>query len=307
ELSNFEVKSPVSLLLAHLYYKHNETNEGSFKDIINECCDIVDASLIPSCSNVTKIKFKVGECQESIKKVRINYLNCFNDKNLPLLVDCSYIPVTYSLGLMIQIYIATAYIIEFFYLFILIKNKRSIILSGFEFLISIVLSSVILLSSVLFWIGKYSKFKCILKIWSVIIGVTGFICSYSIKSYVIMAIYNNKKLTKAPKSYECYILYSVIFIVQIILLIIWSFTQNGVVMKQHYLENVGNYELETCSNGNSYILSAMFIVDFGLMVISIVMAYQGRKIPAEFNYSKKILITSLISGLMVLNYEIKLK
>jgi len=32
----------------------------------------------------------------------------------------------------------------------------------------------------------------------------------------------------------------------------------------------------------------MFFVDFTLLIISIIMAYQGRNIPAEFNYSKKI-------------------
>ena len=120
-MSNFEVKAPISLLLAHLYYKHNTTNEGSFKDIINECCDIVDKSLIPSCSNVTKIKFKIGDCKESIRKVPFEYLNCENDIGLPLDAECSYIPVTYSLGLIIQIYIATAYIIEFFCFFIILK------------------------------------------------------------------------------------------------------------------------------------------------------------------------------------------
>ncbi|OUM70027.1 hypothetical protein PIROE2DRAFT_1976 [Piromyces sp. E2] len=183
ELSSVEVRSPFSLFLAHLYYKHNTTNEGSFKDIINECCDIIDKELMPSCSNVTKIKFRVGECVESSKKIYIEYINCINDVDLSKDIDCSYLPVTYSLGLIIQIYVTMAYIIDF-----------------------------------------------------------------------------------------------LLYIVQITLLIIWSFTQKGVIMKRYYLDNIGDYELEDCSTGNEYILSSMFIIDFGLLVISIIVAFNGRKI-----------------------------
>lgn len=91
-----------------------------------------------------------------------------------------------------------------------------------------------------------------------------------------MSVYHNKRLTTTGKSYECYIFYSIVLIIQIILLIIWSFTQNGVVMKQYYIEEIGNYELGECSIGNEYILTAMFVVDFALLVISIIMAYHGR-------------------------------
>jgi len=52
EMDELMLKAPLSLFFAHLYYKHNTTNEGSFEDIINETCDIIDNALIPNCKRM---------------------------------------------------------------------------------------------------------------------------------------------------------------------------------------------------------------------------------------------------------------
>jgi len=112
DINEFEDKTPVSILLAHLYYKHNKTSEFTFKDIVNECCDMIDDIFLQSCSDITKIKIDISECNESNQELKISYINCKNDI-FPINVECPYIPyknykgvgiiITIAVGLLIQI------------------------------------------------------------------------------------------------------------------------------------------------------------------------------------------------------------
>ncbi|OUM70031.1 hypothetical protein PIROE2DRAFT_1980, partial [Piromyces sp. E2] len=101
EINEFEKKSPLSILLAHLYYKHNNTNEGSFNDIINECCDIIDNILIPKCKNINNIKFLIEPCDEVNNKAKVQYINCnsVNQTEYDSHVKCSYIPYKHYKGI----------------------------------------------------------------------------------------------------------------------------------------------------------------------------------------------------------------
>ncbi|ORY86449.1 hypothetical protein LY90DRAFT_663100 [Neocallimastix californiae] len=301
EINAFELKSPISLLLAHLYYKHNETNEGTFESIINECCDIIDDTLLPRCKGYNKIKFKLGECNEQTELRNITYLNCkiTDNDGLQRNIECPYISSKNIKGLFLTILSLIAIIIEIFIIIIVIKfkNEKCIMLSGFEFLLFLILSSLILDISVYFWVGSAVKYKCILKIWTMIIGITGLISSYSIKSEIIISIYNNKKLTQSNYKMRTYLLYVFIFIFQLILLTWWTFKHDGVTEKESYIKNVGSYKYNTCSIGNENILTLIFLIDYTLLVISIIMSYRGRNIPSEFNYSKKIFFTSLLTAL----------
>ncbi|OUM58788.1 hypothetical protein PIROE2DRAFT_15870, partial [Piromyces sp. E2] len=96
EINAFEMKSPISLFLSHLYYKHNTTNEGSFKDIINECCNIIDDSFIPYCKNNSNIIISLDKCDSQNLKRKIIYLNCKmgNEIKFPNDINCNYIPFT---------------------------------------------------------------------------------------------------------------------------------------------------------------------------------------------------------------------
>ncbi|KAL6594215.1 hypothetical protein LY90DRAFT_225877 [Neocallimastix californiae] len=76
EMDNVISKSPISLLFAHLYYKHNTTNEGSFERIVNECCDIIDNALIPYCQDIKDIKFSFNKCFNNNLTMPIVYSNC---------------------------------------------------------------------------------------------------------------------------------------------------------------------------------------------------------------------------------------
>jgi len=306
EINAFELKSPISLLLAHLYYKHNDTNEGSFESIINECCDIIDDALLPRCKGHTKIKFKLGECNEQNELRDITYLNCklTDNDDLQRELECPYISSKNFKGLFLTIISLIAIIIEIFIIVIVIKfrNEKCILLSGFEFLFFLILSSLILDISVYFWVGEAVKYKCILKIWTMIIGITGLISSYSIKSEIIISIYNNKKLTQSNYKMRTYLLYVIIFIFQLILLTWWTFTHKGVEERESYIKDVGSYKYNACSIGNENILTLIFLIDYTLLVISIIMSYRGRNIPTEFNYSKKIFFTSLLSALLMTVY-----
>jgi len=44
-------------------------------------------------------------------------------------------------------------------------------MAGYNFLLSILIFSIIVNFSVIFWVGKFYKYKCIIKIWLMIIGV----------------------------------------------------------------------------------------------------------------------------------------
>jgi len=73
-----------------------------------------------------------------------------------------------------------------------------------------------------------------------------------------------------------YLLYVFIFIFQLILLTWWTFKHDGVTEKESYIKNVGSYKYNTCSIGNENILTLIFLIDYTLLVISIIMSYRGR-------------------------------
>jgi len=93
---------------------------------------------------------------------------------------------------------------------------------------------------------------------------------------MIISIYNNQKLTKTNIRNKSYLIYYIIACCQLILLIIWSFTFRGIESESIYLENVGYYNNEICSIGNIYILNVIFVIDYILLIISIIISYRGR-------------------------------
>ncbi|ORX63774.1 hypothetical protein BCR32DRAFT_273335 [Anaeromyces robustus] len=156
-------KAPISLFFAHLFYKHNDTNEGSFKDITNECCDIINDILIPQCKNTKNIKFTLGECDSKSNKMPINYLNCknINDEKFPDTTECSYIPYRNFKGMLIMFFSILSSSIELILLvFVIIYRKKECMqILGIRFLIFLILSSITLNISAYLWIGKYSNIK----------------------------------------------------------------------------------------------------------------------------------------------------
>ncbi len=112
-------------MFAHLYYKHNETNEGSFEAVVNECCDIIDDALKPYCKNIssTEIKFSLGKCDQRKNVMEINYLNCKLDEfdDLPRVTDCQMLSYGDTKGLLVQILYILVLIIEIFFFFIIIR------------------------------------------------------------------------------------------------------------------------------------------------------------------------------------------
>ncbi|KAG4106109.1 hypothetical protein H8356DRAFT_1631042, partial [Neocallimastix lanati (nom. inval.)] len=305
-LSKFESKAPISLLFAHLYYKYNET-ERTFEENINECCDIIDYELLPDCSDKKDIKFNLSSCIEHSNIMEISYLNCRkenNDINFENYVQCTYIPLYNIRGIIMLCIGSFSIIIEIsFMVFIYLnRTKKCILRGGLIFLICLVVSSTILGISSLFRVGKIKSFKCVLEFWTMIIGITGNISCYSIKSKIIISIFNNKDLIKINYKYKSFLEHIFIGILQLVLLTFWTLTQNGVEMKKKYLKNKSiYYEYQQCSMGNEYIFSLIFFVDYILLLLSIYVAYQGRNIPDEFNESKKVFISSLISfGMLIL-------
>ena len=122
EMDNVISKSPISLLFAHLYYKHNTTNEGSFEQIVNECCDIIDNALIPYCQNNNNIKFSFTECFSNNLTMSIKYLNCKtkDDDEIPRYINCNYIPYSNNKGYILIIFSTISSFINMIFLSILL-------------------------------------------------------------------------------------------------------------------------------------------------------------------------------------------
>ncbi|KAL6590554.1 hypothetical protein U3516DRAFT_651457 [Neocallimastix sp. 'constans'] len=279
EINDFENHNPISILLAHLYYKEYEKNPKTFKEIINECCDLIDHVFLPSCDNNKQILYNITDCNDTSQLMDITYLNCKTSNNTLKTIECSYIPYKNFKGIIIIMLITLTLIIEFIFLFIIII--------------------AVLNTSVIFWIGKLNKYNCILKFWTLIVGITGFICSYCIKSEVINSVINTKNITKINKKYKSFLLFWVIGITQFILLLLWTFTQKGIEIGKKYYNYIGHYDYEKCSLGNVLILKLIFFIDYILIIISIIVAYRGRKVPSEFNDSKKILSASSVTFLLL--------
>jgi len=115
------------LLLANLYYKHNESEENSFERVVNESCDIVDYVLLPLCKDLekNKIKFKVGECDHETQSMHIEYLNCRKTDNdpvdIPTSIECYYIPYSSVKGVIIVYYSSFVLFLQVLYILIITK------------------------------------------------------------------------------------------------------------------------------------------------------------------------------------------
>eukprot|EP00833_Pecoramyces_ruminatium_P015230 jgi/Orpsp1_1/1189262/evm.model.d7180000070694.1 len=150
EINQFEQSTPITHLLARLYYNTYKPNEESFEDIVNECCDLIDDALIPDCNMKKNIKFKLEKCQENKLIMNIIYENCkANGNDLPKNVECFYIPTKNINGF---------------------KKQKYVALSGYDFLISLIITSSIIDNSVFFWVGELKKYKCILRVWFMVFG-----------------------------------------------------------------------------------------------------------------------------------------
>eukprot|EP00833_Pecoramyces_ruminatium_P013441 jgi/Orpsp1_1/1187473/evm.model.d7180000057953.1 len=171
-VSQFESKAPISLLFVHLYYQHNETNEGSFEDIVNECCDIIDEELLPNCSNKKNIIINVNECDEYNLEMSVDYLNCKSENDGTQILQCTYIPYKNIKGLIIISVNIISIISEIFFMtFVYVnRNERCIYRGGLPFLICLMVSSTILEISLFFNIGKIKTYKCIIEFWTMIFG-----------------------------------------------------------------------------------------------------------------------------------------
>ncbi|KAL6636388.1 hypothetical protein U3516DRAFT_774224 [Neocallimastix sp. 'constans'] len=303
EINNLENDAPISYLFANLYYKNN-TN--SFESLINFCCDIIDKILLPECEKINKISYAISECNEKSQKKTITYLNCrvMDEKSSSFKknVTCSYIPYINFKGLILIVFIILSLIIDLIFLILIIvsRKNRYIYIGGYPFLVSLVISSMLLITSMLFWLGKVKTYKCIIKFWILICGVTGFICSYSIKTGIVTSIYNsNSVIITKNRKVKSYYSYFIIIFLQLILLILWTFTQNGVKKRTCYLNKYVFYENDECSKGSQFILIVIFGIDYLLLLISVIISYRGRNVPAEFNDSKKVFVTSLMTIILV--------
>ncbi|ORY73156.1 hypothetical protein LY90DRAFT_179256 [Neocallimastix californiae] len=303
ELTNIEEKDPVSLLFAHLYYGHNST--GTFEDIIYELCDIVDDILIPYCKYSNNIKFELSGCTNKNHINRINYLNCrtIDEDEIPTSVDCNFIIHNTFKGYVSNLFTFLTLVIEIAFLVLLIihRKEKCIFIAGFDFLLVIFITNLGITISSFFWIGEISKIKCTLRIWFLILNITCFICSYTTKSIIIISIYNNKKLTSnTVNNNNIFTTFISVVFVQIIFLIIWTFTSQKFDYLEKKIPNVGVYYDKVCSKGNKELFYSIFTINLILAIISIFHSYQGRNIPDEFNDSRKIFNSSLITSLQII-------
>ncbi|ORY22803.1 hypothetical protein LY90DRAFT_515332 [Neocallimastix californiae] len=271
QLSKLEQSSVITRFFTRLYYHIYKPNQESFEDIVLELCDSIDEILVPDCNEIHNIKFEFSKCNEKDQKMKITYKNCnIIDNELPKDISCDYIPLRNVKGYITFLIISIALFLEFIFLIILIKfrNNRYIKIASFNFLLSLIITSSILDFSIYFWIGVKNKYKCILRVCFMIIGVTTFIFCFSIKSKLLNNIYYNNSLIKSNN---------------IILLAIWSYTNDGMGKKIKAIKSDNFYEYQECSIGNKKFLIIMFCIDAVVLFLSIVSAFQGRNIPTEFN------------------------
>ncbi|OUM58786.1 hypothetical protein PIROE2DRAFT_15868 [Piromyces sp. E2] len=156
--SEFEIQSSISLLFAHLYYKHNTTNEGSFEDIINECCDLIDYSFLPNCKNHNNIKYIINKCDNKNQTVEIKYLNCKDpDKiDFPTTTECNFIPSLNIKGITVSLFTTFSLTIEIFFTAVII-----ICSSGNDFLITAIFAIdyiLLIISNIMSFKGRNSNY-----------------------------------------------------------------------------------------------------------------------------------------------------
>jgi len=61
--------------------------------------------------------------------------------------------------------------------------------------------------------------------------------------------------------------------------------KDGIVSADRNLSGVGIYSVNVCSIGNEGLFTAIFVLDYCLVVLSIMMSYQGRNSKYFFFYN----------------------
>jgi len=165
------------------------------------------------------------------------------------------------------------------------RKDKCIQIAGYEYLMLLIFSTIFLNISLNYWIGKISKIKCLVKEWLIITGIHGFICSYSIKIKTINWIYNNKDVTKLRKKDRIVLRHLLLTACQYLILVIHSFSHHSLGKVQKKIEDVGYYDYAVCPRCNKLLISLIFLIDYIIVALTIISAYQGRNVPNQFNFN----------------------
>ncbi|ORX84993.1 hypothetical protein BCR32DRAFT_242103 [Anaeromyces robustus] len=284
EIEKYEL---VAILFNNFYNVHKDKKDATLKDNLEEFKTLVDYYILPNCDEF-RTNVSYGSCQASSLTKQVIYSDCIPNENTHTTVLCSYIPYNNIISILSFIVIGFSFITGLVCLFLMIKYRKSKNLSAFgmDFSIILLFATFILTVSIFFWLGEISQEKCLLRIWFQTLGLTNIVGSILLKEERISSIFIGRDVQKifTPKMKDIYIKLGILNLIQIGLLLFWSFYKRDIkyMSEKEYNNNI-DIPIEYCDIFSSRLVAVMFLFIFCMIIYTLLISIKIRNIPKEFN------------------------
>lgn len=261
--------------------------------------------------------YTVSDCSGNSGGRTVTYAttnpSCSIDPNAVSTLSCSYVPVSSTIGIVTLTLGSVGAFICLAVILILIAKRKSALIRASQVRIScgFVISAFLANIGTFALVGGLTNAKCKLQYWALALPMTmllAFLFGKVYRAYVVfMAAQKFQRVQVTDR--ELLLKISLVILVQIILLLIWTFVEDSRVESVTMTESVDpRYctgddcfptEEECVENHNIVgVLSIIYLVI--IVLIGCILSFQSRKLPNCFSEAKYIMLAMYNIALMAI-------
>ena len=207
-------------------------------------------------------------------------------------------------GILAGILICIAVIlIVFVVIFGYVLQYRRVLKASPFFLILILVSVIIGISSIYAWFGKPHPVACAFQPWLLGLPCLSMITALTVKNFRLWRIFRFPMQKTRISNFDLCFFWSLIMIPAIIILIIWSIVSTPTAKMKKTGENEDDHYV--CATGGfteepgGYVFFAIFVAySFIVLLIGAFISIVSRKVPSQFNETKILTISIYNLGLL---------
>ena len=224
-----------------------------------------------------------------------HFIDCknFSDER----IDCStnYLILFIVFGIITGLLILIAFLfLVFVFIFGVCLKYRRLTVASPTFLVILLISQIIGLSSVFAWFGKPHTVACIFRPWLLGVPALSIICAISVKIYRIWRIFKHRMRKKLISDFSLFILYVFLLLPVFVIIVIWCIvsTPSASMVERdgndHYLCTSGGF---TGTPGG--LVFFFILVAYGICILffGIFLTVATRNVPSQFNEGKLLAIS----------------
>ena len=239
--------------------------------------------------------------------------SCFIDTNAISTLSCSYVPVSSSIGIVTLTLGSIGAFVCLVVLIILICKRKSSLMKASQVRIScgFVLSAFLANIGMFALVGGRTNAKCKIEYWALVLPITmllAFLFGKVYRAYVVfMAAQKFQRVQVTDR--ELFLKISLVILIQIILLLIWTFVEDSSVelvtmnesVDPRYCAGIGCFPTKEECVENYNIVGIFSVIYLGiLVVIGCILSFQSRKLPNCFSEAQYVMLAMYSVALMAI-------